>query len=529
MKFFSTFWEHNHLTDFAKLLDKRNLLIISSISILLILASHLFTLTKYPAVFIDESWTANIAWTYLTKGANFDSINTGSIDQFGYPWLIYPFLGTLPFTISIQLLGLGLLQIRLVSLLFSIILLLMVVSVGRMSYSLPTGILAALLLSLSGPFLFSSHLARQDIILAAMVMVAYALVLLALRDDKWWAHLLAGVVLGFSIDIHENAVFFIPGVAAIYLVTYRSKLLRKSGTWLIALGGLLGIAYYLAYHILPNPDAYFKLNSYFYEGIHQAPWQSLSLSTLLTSLRYSVGMYHFYDNTLEFALIGASIIYLTFRQQLYDRLLLIFTGTAFAFFVLFQGYKPDFYAILFYPFLMLMIAETFISFFQITKQVGTFKVFWISVIILYIFNSTIHIAKPVIQNRDYDFGPVISEMQEVLPADARVMGSPTWWLGLSEYDYHSYTNLQYNHFFKGYSLTQGLDHIQPDILIVDDFMRWHLFDGTSMPALHPEPTFPVEEFDAFLARYGTKLLEFTDPWHGLIQIYSINWIDYSEQ
>ena len=42
----------------------------------LIMISHLVFLTSYPQVFIDEPWNANVAWTWLKTGVNFDTIHS---------------------------------------------------------------------------------------------------------------------------------------------------------------------------------------------------------------------------------------------------------------------------------------------------------------------------------------------------------------------------------------------------------------------------------------------------------------------
>lgn len=70
--------------------------------------------------------------------------------------------------------------------------------VGRRAYGPLAGSLAALLLSLSPAFSQASHMARPDVILAAMVMGALGLGLLALEEDGWWAHFLAGLLLGLG-------------------------------------------------------------------------------------------------------------------------------------------------------------------------------------------------------------------------------------------------------------------------------------------------------------------------------------------
>jgi hypothetical protein len=104
------------------------------------------------------------------------------------------------------------------------------------------------------------------------------------------------------------------------------------------------------------------------------------------------------------------------------------------------------------------------------------------------------------------------------------MGSPTWWLGLSEFDYHSYKTLQYYQYFNHLTLVEGLEKVRPDILIIDPFLMTDLFDDvTSSGIQFNEPKFSRQEFDAFLASKGDVLTELQDPSHGAILVYAINW------
>ena len=92
--------------------------------------------------------------------------------------------------------GLGLFQMRVVSWVAGIGLLAATAVAGRRTHGMVTGAVAALLLSLSPPFLQASHYARWDIMVAAVAMTAYALALFALTANRWYVHVLAGLLIG---------------------------------------------------------------------------------------------------------------------------------------------------------------------------------------------------------------------------------------------------------------------------------------------------------------------------------------------
>lgn len=504
---------------------KTALVLLIGLTVVLVEITHLVFLTSYPPLFIDEAWNANAAWNWLQTGINFDSMHAGTLDQYGYEWLRWPVIGNAPWLLSFASLGLGLFQLRLVSWVFGLFLLLAIVVAGRLSYGMITGALAALLLSLSPPFLQGSHYARWDIMIAVVAMAAYAMALVALEKNKWPAHLLAGLLVGLSLDIHLNGLLFAPALAALYLAVYQRKVLLKSGTWLAALGGLLGITYYLAINVLPNPEAYFAQFNFSYAFTHKLPLAGFNPLDLLRSARAEIGRYHFFENNLDFALIGASFAYLATRRAKADRLLLIYVGVAFVNFVLFVGNKHDVYAILLYPFFMLMVAETLLSLIREGRGFNKQRIFAATLLGLLLFNSVVHFTRPIFDSRDYDYAAITDQIKSVIPPEARVMGLPNWWLGLAEYDYRSSLNLTYYHFQNGYTLTEGLEAVRPDILIVDANLQGLLVDEGYFP---PGPGFeiyrlPRQEFEDFLSRRGEKVLEFTNPWHGKFEIYAVHW------
>lgn len=490
--------------------------IIGTIAVVLV---HLGSLTTYPVVDGDEPWFADAPWNFIQSGVLFDRMHTGPLDQFGYPYVRRYFLGTAPWMVIYAMLGLGLVQVRLGSLICGVVLMIAMLIVARKSYSTSTGVLAALLLALSPPFLHSSHFGRQDIMLAAVLMIAYAMTLVALQDNKGWAHFAAGLLVGLSVDVHQNGLFFAPAFAAIYLAHYGRSLLRQRGTWLAALGGALGLAYYLIVFILPSPDTYFKLYSFDFAEVNQIPFQSIG--GIVNAVRTEIGRYRFYDNNLDFALIVAGFVYMLFRCSKLDRPLLIMVAVTFAVFALFRGSKTTFYAILLYPFMVLIVAETFVSLIR-AVQLNLQRIFVAALLAMVIVNGALHVVDPITENAHYDYAAITSQIKSVIPPEARVMGLPTWWLGLTEYDYRSSLTIAYYHFFNNYDLEEILSRIRPDYVIVDELLRGVITTITEF-TVSPNYGFPGDEFQAFLDEQGTVVLDFVTEEHGQIQVYAIHW------
>ena len=152
----------------------------------------------------------------------------------------------------------------------------------------------------------ASHYARQDIMLALFVVSAYGLALWSFKNNRWWGHLLAGFLVGVAVDVHQNAVLFAAGLAALYLFNYKKNALRQPALWWCALGGLLGLLEYAAIHILPNPQAYLAVYSTDLSGTgsHTLPILSLNPYDWLSSIRGEFSRFHILEYGLDFALIA---------------------------------------------------------------------------------------------------------------------------------------------------------------------------------------------------------------------------------
>ncbi len=490
--------------------------------LIVVLVGHFLSLTIYPTVFIDESWLANTSWSWLKTGVPFDLIHSGPLDQFGYPWLTDNFIGQAPYTIAYQLIGLGLFQTRLVSWLFSLILVVATIQVGRRLFDLNAGLLAALLLTLSMPYLQSSR-QRQDVILAAMIMVSFWLALYALDEDKVWAHFLSGLLLGLGFDVHQTAMIFIPALGALYLLHYRKRLLFARGTWIVGIGGALGLGYYAATHMLPNYEVYSKLMSFYFVSEADARIPLMNPAIILESALRELSRYRFRESPLDLAMIAAGTLALLYRRSKGDQRLLTYTAAAFASFILLSSSKTPLYAINLYPFFMLIVGAGAVAVIRMAQRPLVARIALVVIVALVGFDL-VQTAARIYSQRDYDYYAITNRIRDVIPEGERILGMPTWWLGLSEYDYISSLNIAYYRFFNQMNVQQALAEIHPDYIIVDDAQRAVLVDE-GQQLLQGMNVYAVSraEFNAVLESQAELVLQFTDPWQGTLQVYHLTW------
>lgn len=485
---------------------------------------HLAMLTQHPRVFIDESWLANSSWMWLTTGANYDSMHHEVFKQFGYEWILRFFLGQAPYVLSYSLFGLGLFQTRLVAWVFGGVLLLLTALVGRRLYDLNAGLLAALLLALSLPFLQASRF-RQDIILTALVMLALWLALWAFRHERaWWAHPLAGFLIGVGMDVHQSAFMFAPALAALYLTQYGRKLLARRGTWLAGVGGATGVGIWAAIHVLPNPETYSTLMQFYFSAGADAQMPIANPATLFESAVREFGRYGFRQNPLDLALIAAGGALLLWRRSLADRLLLAFTGAAFMSFVLFNGNKTNLYAIHLYPLFMLIVAQLFVTVFRRFPGARARQAVVALVAALFVAYSGLRVVSAVRSTLGYDYYAITNQLRSAIPLDARVMAMPLWWLGLADYDFSSSLNLAYHRFYNGYDAAEALAVIRPDYVVFDEVQSVVLADeGEALPQGLNAYRVSRMGFMQALAERGELVLTFSDPYHGGFEVYALRW------
>jgi hypothetical protein len=172
----------------------------------------------------------------------------------------------------------------------------------------------------------------------------------------------------------------------------------------------------------------------------------------------------------------------------------------------------------------LLVAEAFVSTIIRLQNAPLLRAATLALLALFVGTSTFSLASKLYQHRNYDPNAITNQIREVVPEDARVMGMPTWWMGMSEYDYRSSLNLAFYEFYNGYDVDQAMDAIHPDYIIVDDTQRLILLNpGDSLPPSQAVYAVSRSDFTDFLDTRGTRVLEFTDPVQGLFEVYHIDW------
>lgn len=486
---------------------------------------HYLTLLRTPMPFVDESYYASQAWGIIHAGLNYGPLQPKVFSRFDGYANYYPWLGPWIESLAIRLLGLSLESVRLVSLSFGLVLLAVVYGIGLCLGGSRLGLLAAALLSVSSRFIYSAHLARPDVIVATLGYGAVALVIID-RRDRWPIRaLLAGLMIGFAVDIHPNAVIYAPAVGVLYLLQRGWSAFRSRDCWCFALGVLAGLVYFVAAHILPSPATYSALN-YINFGATKTPpilaldprvWRESFADTALALLRIT----------------GATLPLLVAAIVSFGRLASIRERTALALFVVLAfeflavvAYKPDWYDILLAPAVDVLLAMLLLRWFGPgpRRPVGQ-RLVRIGVLILMVSTVGFNVASAVSSDAAGEYGKTVAAVKAEVPAGATVMGNPALWFGLPGVNWVTQADPSYyQRYAPAATLAEAFQEYHPDYLIADRFMDFHVVDNKDdLPQWAQIYQLPKTQLNQLLHDHGELVAAFPTKSWGTVRIYRLRW------
>ncbi|MCC6179052.1 MAG: glycosyltransferase family 39 protein [Chloroflexi bacterium] len=440
-------------------------------AIVVYLLANVPFLTSWPPVNGDEGREMSVFW--VTSGIDPSAKSLDPIYE--HDPLYKGGLQGLTMGLSFRLFGLGLLQGRIVSLAWGGVLLWLTFLVGRRMYGAAAGYAAVLLLAVSQPFLVSSHIVRPDIVVAALVMAATYCTLRGLQEGGPGWHLASGLLLGMSFDVHPNTLAFLPMVGLFYLVRYGRRAFVSREAWLYVGGIALGAIYYAAIRILPDPMHFAQAFGYWIGMDKQPPaLATRGGSPILEELGRWTGYLN--HRWIEAALLGLGLIAAAARQIRDRRLDPLFVGllAALVVFVVLVSSKTEFYMILFFPILLLLLAS---GVGEISARLSGQRLLasallaCLAIGVMGFEDNFRDISEAASDANERDYGVLTRNIQQHIPAGARVVAPPIYWVGLSQPPYY----LDYVDFYvwervrreRNLSWPEFLADMHPDYVILD--------------------------------------------------------------
>jgi hypothetical protein len=223
-------------------------------------------LTTLPRINVDEPWLIERAYQLIVSGRPSQPmflLDEGYLLQPGYGLLLAPWL---------KLFGVGLLQARLLAVLFGLATLWFVYACGKQLFGAPVGIVAAMFLATDSNFLGVSRFARTDgpaVFFAAMSLAWF----LKGRTSSRWFLFGSGAAAGVAMLCHLNCYWVVVVLGLWHLQTYGRRFLLPA--LVSASGFAAGFGPYLILILTRFKDFNAQLNIFASERV-----PSLSVSVI---------------------------------------------------------------------------------------------------------------------------------------------------------------------------------------------------------------------------------------------------------
>ena len=534
---------------------------------LLISVRHLDTV---PQVYEDEPWQASTAYKLMTSGVFGSDLFAGfyHMDQRYYGFMpLHPLLLAGFF----RVLGPGLVQARLETVVLSLLTLLLTFTLGtrlfsaRGSRSEPrgsqsgswgsrsersgswVGAIAVVLLvlvrwtgltyvQLTGiPLVDFARIARYDPFVPVLGLAALHVFLSARgppRGDPqpspnsnrpFEPHralfVTAGALAGLAGLAHLYGLFWLPILIALTLWDGRA---RAAG-WLV-LGGVLPWLPYVAYVLQDVPD---------WRGqtlIYQTRFDLLNVRWYLDNLvqeyhRYGPGLGPFGPAWLVRVGFWTSLVALPLSLAMLTRRAILHADLAARAIVipalllpvLFAGtitLKLVNYTLIELPFFALAMAWA-IRTFWLARQTWTRPLIAIVATAVILEGAVQLVRLEEVAQTTTAYPTFIAEVRQYLPPGARVLGLHTYWFGLEDFDYRSFL-VPLNWADEGVPLDEALARVAPDIVLLDARLRDY-FNSNS-----PGVAADRARFNRWLEQHqGTLIGRVDDPTYGLMEVYRV--------
>ena len=487
---------------------------------------HLCSLMNFPAPFVDEAWFACRAWSYITTGKAFGSLDAGVFDRFpGYetffPWL----------PVQIQSWGLRLfpqpelLAVRLISLVFGLVLVASIYAIGVRFGGRRLALLSAFITSLTMPFVYSAHLGRYDILVSAFGFAAIALYLHQKTQKKFWLSLLAGLLALFAFEIHANGAIYTPVILLLFFSELGWATLKSRGFWGFIAGALLGGLFYIGLHVIQFPDTYKAIYQLAFSATHIPPILTFNPLVIIKGITNTWILFTLNITLIPVLIFGVVdlLVSVIKKRSKDDSLLFILMVSLVVIYGVWIRHPNLYYEIIVTPVLTIVACRFLINTSKSWRgQLADYanRVSWGLAII-----SIGYILTQVLFSSYPNYRPIQERISRSVHDGDVVMGSQTHWFGLYKLQYYSWeTIIYYERLVPGSDFTDVMLELRPDIFILDGHMLYFFIeDENSEDTYRQNLHVPIQDVRVFLQKQAQLVDSFETQIYGPIEVYRINW------
>ncbi len=484
---------------------------------------HLGTLIHYPGPTPDEPWNGSRALALVEKGYPFGSLDEGYRIDVARPWAVFSLPPLLLYAIPISLTGeVGLFGLRLVSLFAGLVLLFAMMRIGAVHLGRRGMLAAAIVTGFSQVFFFCAHVARPDVMAAALVFSALSLVTgRKSRRYPFVAGLLAGLALSFQL----RSLTALPIIGFYLLVVRGRSIFQHRDLLRLAAGYSAGAAVYVLLHIAPDPESFTQSWAVnvgtnrtppLVDGALQVVWASLrSLWFGRTGLS-PVGVY------LPVAGLAYGILYGSRRvRKLVFASLLGFLGGVF---IIRDPLIINLIALS--PLLDLLtlplVAEIFARRYRHPLRHFAWSLIAVGLVLYNLHTGLVGPAQywwDAYQEREEVQAALASHLR---PQD-KIIGTPLYWLGVQKSNYLSWEGLIATKQTRNTDLEGAFQILQPDVFILDKHIRPFVRDVPMNSTWFNYLRISKSELDQVFRNHAKIIARYDTPQFGVVEVYRFNW------
>ncbi len=502
--------------------ENKNIILISLLGLYFLI--NLFFLDKFPFMHSDESWLSGLTRTMMNEGVSSTETFFDLLPRYPHAIKTIFHILQMPF---IMVFGYNLFAVRLLSLIFGCALLYVfyklvyVISGNKIFLAV-----SAAALAFNVQFLYASHFARQEIIIAFGML--FALYYLYKNIGSWSIKndIVTGLIIGIMIGIHPNSFIAALAVGSVYIyyIAIDKKAKIKNLAVLVGIvalfaGLFIGISYifdsqfithYLKYgdHLgvtmtfsqkIKAIVPYYQKLWLWISGTYYTPWIKAQLAVFAIAI-IGGAIYAFWNKKVLayiFPVIAVNIGYIIIGRYS----------------------QPSYF---------LMFVTSFILTIFLINQIKRFKIFVIAVVaVLTVISSAMQVM-PYINN---DYKEYLNDIENAVPEDAKVLANLNAEYALSYDALYDYRNLGYlddnNMSFADYVNKNGIEYIiYPEEMdyIYETRPVWNIVYGNIYPYYEDMKEFldlKCELQTEFYSPYAMRIVKFADNKNWSVKVYKV--------
>jgi 4-amino-4-deoxy-L-arabinose transferase-like glycosyltransferase len=501
-------------------------------------------LSVYPRVGADEPWIAAAPYKLATQGIFGSDLFTGlaGMERHHYQHMpVYPLLEAAVF----KAFGVGVAQMRLLSAIFGLLLLVAVFLVGRLVADERVGLAAVLILVLvrvadggeaTGILLLDrARINRYDIAVPAFGLLAFHQFIVAERSRRPWGYAAAGFLSALASLSHLYGIFWVPALIVLLIARGGAAVMRQPPMGMFMAGVLAGWLPWLAYVGTGWSDYLGQMRTVSERFDVFSPGFYVT-NLLTTSGPVSLGWIRETIERLPANRIGAWVaiaglpaglaaIISSARGRMTHPIGALATAAAIqlTLFILLIWLKTESYMIALWPLGALVLAWLVLHLWDSGRRPVRFGLALLAAALAVEGAGRLGHARTVArQTTSYDW--FTSEVARCVPPGSLVLGLQHYWLGLRQYPYRTWLLplMQTNPRFTDAPVPfdEAVERIDPDVILIDRYMA-------EMFALTADPEDPLHrlsvEYQRFLARHRlSAACVVRDRTYGTMEVYRVD-------